>query len=299
MYDMNGLTTAFSEITLVLFTTLAPSGVIAFILAGLPVLAGRVSEDMRLAIDRNMCVPVAVALVGLVASTTHLGNPANALYVLAGVGRSPLSNEVLAGVVFLGLAGIYWLTAFSERSHVGLRRIGLALASVAGAGFVCSIALAYDADTIITWSTPYVPVLLWLGAFAGGPLLALVTLFAAGFPAESGSFGRVLVCVAAAAALAGVVAYALQGAYLAGVENHMTTARHQVPSYFAMLVAHAAAVAAAVVLAAFTLHQSSEGRYSRRQVVVRFAVACVIALAGIFIMRFAFYMMHLTVGLSV
>lgn len=299
MYSMDGLSTAFGEITLVLFTTLAPSGVVAFILAGLPVLAGRVREDTRVVIDRLMYVPVAVTLVGLVASTTHLGNPANALYVLAGVGRSPLSNEVFLGVVFLGLAGVYWLTAFSEHSRVGLRRAGLAVTSVAGVGFVLAIAFAYDADTIITWSTPYVPLLLWLNALAGGSLLALVTLCAAGFPVERGRFGRALMCVAAVAVLAGVVVYALQGASLAGVENHMTTARHQVPGYFVMLAAHTVLMAAAVGLGAFTLRWGSAGQRSRRQMVVRLAVACAIALAGIFIMRFAFYMMHLTVGLGV
>lgn len=33
--------------------------------------------------------------------------------------------------------------------------------------------------------------------------------------------------------------------------------------------------------------------------VARASVACVLAFAGIFAMRFAFYMMHLTVGLGV
>ena len=44
-------------------------------------------------------------MVGLVASATHLGNPANALYVFLGVGRSPLSTEVFCAVVFLALGG--------------------------------------------------------------------------------------------------------------------------------------------------------------------------------------------------
>ncbi|MFR1640267.1 MAG: DmsC/YnfH family molybdoenzyme membrane anchor subunit [Eggerthellaceae bacterium] len=43
------------------------------------------------------------------AASTHLGNPANALFVFLGVGRSPLSNEVFCAVVFLPLAGVYWL----------------------------------------------------------------------------------------------------------------------------------------------------------------------------------------------
>ena len=38
---MSGLSTALSEITLVLFTTLAPSGTVAYVLMNLPIVFGR------------------------------------------------------------------------------------------------------------------------------------------------------------------------------------------------------------------------------------------------------------------
>ena len=106
MDGMGGFATALGEITLVLFTTLAPSGAIALALMGLPIVAGRASEDERRRIDKFVSVPLVVSMVGLVASATHLGNPANALYVFVGVGRSPLSTEVFCAVVFLALAGV-------------------------------------------------------------------------------------------------------------------------------------------------------------------------------------------------
>ncbi|WP_241157246.1 DmsC/YnfH family molybdoenzyme membrane anchor subunit [Adlercreutzia sp. ZJ242] len=296
MYSMDGLSTAFGEITLVLFTTLAPSGVVALILMALPFLSGRAGERERVAIDRFMCIPIAVTLTGLVVSTTHLGNPANALYVLAGVGRSPLSNEVFAGVVFLGLAGVYWLTAFSERQRVRLRRAGLALVCAAGMAFVGAIAFAYDAPTILAWSTPYVPLALCLNALSGGPLLALLGLHVAGYRAVRGRLGWALVCAAALLAAANACVYVLQGLGLAGIENHVTTAASQVPGYFAMLGAFAVLVGAGVGVAASALRAGSG---TRRSTTVRLVVACVLALAGIFVMRFAFYMMHLTVGLGV
>ena len=90
-----GFATAFSEITLVLFTTLAPSGAVAYALMSLPIIRGRLSDDAHRRIDKALCIPLIVSLVGLVASATHLGNPANALYVFMGVGRSPLSNTLL------------------------------------------------------------------------------------------------------------------------------------------------------------------------------------------------------------
>ena len=40
-----GFATAFSEITLVLFTTLAPSGAVAYALMSFPIIYGRLSDD--------------------------------------------------------------------------------------------------------------------------------------------------------------------------------------------------------------------------------------------------------------
>ena len=91
-------------------------------------------------------------MVGLIASATHLGNPSNALYVFTGVGRSPLSTEVFAAVIFLALAGVFWLYSFAERPHVGLQRGLLAAIDVAIVAFVVAVAFAYSVDTILTWS---------------------------------------------------------------------------------------------------------------------------------------------------
>lgn len=101
----SGLGTALGEITLVLFATMAPAGTFALMIMGAFALKGGLREEERAAVDRFTCVPLVVALIGLVASATHLRNPANTLYVLAGVGRSPLSNEVVSGVMFFGVAG--------------------------------------------------------------------------------------------------------------------------------------------------------------------------------------------------
>ena len=83
-----GFATAFSEITLVLFTTLAPSGAVAYALMSFPIIRGRLSDDAHRRIDKALCIPLIVSLVGLVASATHLGNPANVLYVFMGWGEA-------------------------------------------------------------------------------------------------------------------------------------------------------------------------------------------------------------------
>ena len=74
-------------------------------------------------------------MVGLVASATHLGNPSNALYVFLGVGRSPLSTEVFFAVVFLALAGLYWLVRF-RRAPLAARAAPVARLRHGGRGGV-------------------------------------------------------------------------------------------------------------------------------------------------------------------
>ena len=127
--------TALNEITLVLFTTIAPAGVMGYLTMALAIVLSR-DEERAAAISRYLVVPLVLAISGLIASATHLGTPANALYVITGIGRSPLSNEVVAAVAYsvpsvptwnLPTAPLtLWLNALSSGPLVGL--FGLLLA---------------------------------------------------------------------------------------------------------------------------------------------------------------------------
>ena len=97
-----------------------------------------------------------VTLVGLVASATHLGNPDNALYVFSRVGRSPLSNEVFAAVLFLSASGLHWLYQFAEHAPSARVEYADGAAILASFAFVASVALAYASRTVVTWDTPFV-----------------------------------------------------------------------------------------------------------------------------------------------
>lgn len=304
---VSGLDTALGEITLVLFTTLAPSGVVAFIIMGLPVVCGRLSDAAHRRIDQFLAIPLAVSMAGLVASATHLGNPANALFVFMGVGRSPLSNEVFCAVVFLLLAGVYWLYSFAERPRRMLQRAWMALSMAAGVAFVTSVAFAYSAETIVSWHTAYVPLSLWLNALAGGPVLAVLGLRVAGcLPVES-RFGRALLACSLAALAANVAVYCMQAAQLPSIENSFATAADLVPGYGVMIAVFALLGVAGIGLAARpALGRGARGRQEAahpapadRRATARAACASVLVLAGIFVMRFAFYLMHMTVGLGV
>lgn len=330
---MDGFSLAFGEITLVLFTTLAPSGAVACLIMGLPVLVGRAQDEAARRLNRWSCLPLVVTMVGLIASATHLGNPSNALYVFTGVGRSPLSTEVFAAVIFLALAGVFWLYSFAERPRVGLQRGLLAAIDVAIVAFVVAVAFAYNVDTILTWSLPLVPVSLLLNALFGGPLLALVGFTVASrglsttpaaepsivhaepegtskvhvepegaskvgsaaahvFPSRCGA--RVLLALATAACAANVAVYAVLGFQLQCIENELVSAADLVVGYPVYLAAFALLAVCALVLA-----WRAEAQGARRRSLPHLAAASTLAFTALFLMRFTFYMSHLTIGLGV
>ena len=304
---ISGFDTALSEVTLVLFTTLAPSGAVALVLVAAVLLLSKFESAMRARISTFMCIPLVVTMVGLVASATHLGNPANALYVFLHVGSSSLSNEVVSAVGLLACSGLYLLYSFSVKPLVWLQRLLLALIAAMGVVFVTMVSLAYSVDTIVTWSLPTVPISLWLNALTGGPLLAAITLYAAQWRALAGRFGLMLMAAPFVALAANTVVYIVQGMQLGGVANSVVAAADLVPHYRTMLLVFALMCFAGCVLAAFTMHAVSREVVARdggelalsKRVLARLLVSCLLVFAGIFVMRFAFYMMHLTVGLAV
>lgn len=300
----SGFAAAFSEITLVLFTTLAPSGAVAYALMSLPIVKGGLADDVHRRIDKALAIPLIATLIGLVASATHLGNPANALYVFMGVGRSPLSNEVFCAVVFLAFAGVYWLYSFAVKPNLTLQRVLAACACAGAIVCVTAIAFAYSARTIVSWDTPFSPVGLWLNALIGGPVLAIVGLRFARWKSWGNRYGCAMIVLAVVALAACVVVYGLQGAWLASVENSVRAAFDLVPSYAVQVTVFVLFSLAGIVVDAIPLAKALRERASSPSdemtiSIARAAAASALVFAGIFTMRFSFYMMHMTVGISV
>lgn len=319
-----GLQTALHEITLVFFTTLAPSGALAFALMALPLVVGWVSKDIWAKFNKFLCVPLLVSMVGLVASATHLGNPSNALYIFLGVGQSPLSNEVFFAIVFLALGGLYWLYSFALKPNVTLSRIWLSVASIAAIGFIVAVSYAYDARTVITWLLPTGPLSVVANALLGGPLIALACFAWIGQAGIAQKYQHILLILAVGLVVVNAGIYAVQWFGLEGLENSRVSATSLVPHYWLYWGAFVVLEAVAVTLAVMAQRVQSKkattdttaesedfcaevtmaiAQAKMRQFWARCAVkltlAAIVSLSGIFIMRFVFYMMHMTVGLGV
>lgn len=284
------MTSGFDELSLALFTTLAPGGVVAFICMALALFKPGIDPSDETKINRYLAVPIAVALIGFIASATHLGTPANALHVFSGIGRSPLSNEVLSAVAFLFLAGSYWMMAFKERFPKVLARIWIAAAIAAGVLFVALTSLAYSVNTVPTWDTAFTPANLMFSALLAGPVLALFAISCANL--ESCALETVLVTLAAVALVAGSITLFMHEQTLPSIANNEITASELAPDYLTMIWAHVAFGAAGIACAAASLKRNG----AHRTVCILRLLSCLLVFSAVFVTRVDFYFLHMTVG---
>lgn len=324
---------ALGEVTLVLFTTLAPSGAIAVMAMAGILLFSRMDETTYARLNKCLCIPLVFTMVGLVASATHLGNPSNALFVFFRVGSSPLSNEVFAAVLFLACVGLYWLYSFAMRPIKALQRILLVLQVLLGAMFIAMVSMAYSVDTILTWNTFFGPLSLWLNAFTGGPLLLLTTLHCARWNPLFGRFSTLAWIMSLMALIASAITYGFQWMALQRMSNSIADAVQLVPYYVGMVASFVLLCGLGLALVGLTLLKAKRAGkamganaavasgekndcksvngleppkaeedaipFCLDVVTLKLSASCVLVFAGIFVMRFAFYMSHMTVGLAV
>ena len=248
----------------------------------------RAPETERL--ERYLIVPIAACMIGLIASATHLGTPGNALYVLTGWGRSPLSNEVISAVVFLVLTWMYWLVTFTKCTVPRLVNIAwLAAACASALWLVGNIAVVYSIPTIPTWNSPFVSYALWAVSLVSGSILGLAGLVLSEERTPK-SYQWVLVVVALIALVAGLMIMAMQNVSLSSIDNMFTTASVLVPYYGWCIVAYG-------VLTVFGI--AILGRELWCKGTVRTSTALVVTgmvLVGAMIVRVPFYAMHMTTG---
>lgn len=220
------MSAGFNGTTLAIFTSLAPAGMVAFFLLGLyALLREEVEPEGIRALNPWFAVPLTVTWLGFIASATHLGMPSNALYVVTGMGRSPLSNEVAAVVGFLFFSGLFWLYTFRLRYKLVLAKTLLAAAMLfafAGVGFSSN---AYAIGTIPSWDAWYTPANLWLSGLAGGGGLASATLIARSLATPDHKapkrWHKAFLATATIAILASVAVLYLQVGYLEGLTNNV------------------------------------------------------------------------------
>ncbi len=151
--------------SVILFTTLSGLGfgLLAFLGLGLPDVTGGVAFVF-------FVIAYALAVGGLLASTFHLGNKANAIKAFSQWRSSWLSREGVLAVVTLMVMAPYAIgRVFLAENWAVLGWVGALLALVTV--FTTSMIYA-QLKTVPRWNTRWTPVLFMAHALAGGALLA-------------------------------------------------------------------------------------------------------------------------------
>lgn len=157
------------ELPLVFFTVLSQSAVGAFVLLYISYRLTQINER-QLAV--GLTAAMVVFIIGLLLGTFHVGQPLRAFNMLLGVGRSPMSNEIVLSGVF-GLFGC--LTALGMLLKKGTARLHQILAMitvVVGIAFVVSIPAVYQLDTVPAWNSSFTSGFMMLTVLIGGGALA-------------------------------------------------------------------------------------------------------------------------------
>ena len=166
----------FAEMPLALFTTLSSVGAGAFIAMAGVVFAAKLKEEELAKLDRLGIVPFLVACVGFACAFFHLASPLNAFGVFGGVGSSPLSNEIVAGVVFMVAAAVYVVLAWTGKLSGGARRGVVAVCAVLAVVFSLFMGMAYMMYTIPSFCLRFMGLSSALG-FGQVQLLTALMLF--------------------------------------------------------------------------------------------------------------------------
>lgn len=282
-----------AEMPLALFTTLAPVGAGAFIALAVAFFTTKFSDEQLKKIDRMTTIPVVVLVAGFICAFFHLASPMHAFGVFAGLGASPLSNELLAGVVFAVLAIVYWIVALAGKLGEGARKGFAAVVAVMAVVFACFTGAAYMMETIASWNTPMVPVAVLGFSLLGGICLGVLVLALSGAleDAAKGGFKMAALAVLIVGLVLGVAGLLVQVMSVSGMGNALVDGADLVAAASAPMWIGVACMVVAAAAAFMALRNSKSMALA--------AAAPVLAIVGVFAARLAFYAVQLSVGLYI
>lgn len=282
-----------AELPLALFTTLAPIGAGAFIALAVAFFTTKFTDEQLKKIDRMTTIPVIVLIAGFICAFFHLASPMHAFGVFAGLGASPLSNELLAGVVFAVLAIVYWIVALAGKLGEGARKGFSAVVAVMAVVFACFTGAAYMMETIASWNTPMVPVAVLGFSLLGGVSLGVLVLALSGAleDAAKGGFKMAAPVVLIVGLVLGVAGLLVQVMSVSGMGNALVDGADLVAAASAPMWIGVVCMVVAAASAFMALRNSKSTALA--------AAAPVLAIVGVFAARLAFYAVQLSVGLYV
>lgn len=281
---------AFNELPLALFTTLASIGAGGFIALTIAFYTTQFSDEQLKKIDKLTLVPAIAVIIGFIAAFFHLANPAAAFGVFNGLGRSPMSNELVVAIIFAVVMIVYVIMALSGKLG-GARKPFAVIVSVLAIVFAAFMGLAYSIQTVMTWSTPW-PVVQMIGyTLLGGAAMGTCVLSAAGCleDAVKGPFKSALVATAVIGLVLALLGLCLMAVGASGQANGAISGALLLENATICLIVSVAGLAISCVLV-FMASRGAQG-------MMLGAGSLVLALVGVLAGRLVFYALELSAGL--
>ncbi|MBB1509664.1 DmsC/YnfH family molybdoenzyme membrane anchor subunit [Tessaracoccus sp. MC1756] len=300
------------ELPLVIFTICAQMSVGSFIALGIIQLAGsRVPAEAMERVTRPALYAIGPLLVlGLAASTLHLGSPLRAPNAILHWDGSWLSREILSGMAFLGLGAAFAVTEWFKLFSYRLRQVLAAATALVGIFLVYAISQVYSLRTVPAWATVYTPVrffttTLLLGGLAVAAALVITAFYrqrkGADSAPEQGLLGDSVRGIALGAIIVLGVKFVGLPLYLSQLAQDARPAAQRSlellgQTYGAWSTTQTVLIFLGVAILGYLLFHLSGGRPGKRLLPVITLFAFALVLAGEVIGRMLFYASMVRVG---
>ncbi|GAM60386.1 anaerobic dimethyl sulfoxide reductase chain C [Vibrio ishigakensis] len=156
------------ELPLVFFTVFGQTSVGLFALALIAKELGKIDANT---LKKANLVAAVLIFVGSAIGGLHMGQPLRALNLIYGLGRSPMSNEIILSGLFMGLAGATVVLTYIGRE--ALARVANVATVLAGLAFAWSIPQVYQLETVAPWNTVHTSLQMWMTVVVAGSALAV------------------------------------------------------------------------------------------------------------------------------
>lgn len=272
---------------LIIFTLCQQFAIGTFLLTGLILLKQRFASIDGLVVSRRFFWIISLMVIGLLASTFHLGQPLRGMNAFNRLGSAWLSNEVFITGLFIMSGGIFWLLAMNQPDAINRRRLFLFITILLGLGLLAAMSKLYMMDTVPSWNNCYTPLSFTASTILGGALFSHLMITGRQFSACTRSM---LNGIGITALVCAIIIALLQSLHLSGVNSSITTAIEQVNTYHTYLFARILLEFLAFIIWIIMILKS---KYCGVSTLMILALVIVAESLG----RGMFYASHMTVGL--
>ncbi|MCD8317217.1 MAG: dimethyl sulfoxide reductase anchor subunit [Eggerthellaceae bacterium] len=278
-----------SEMPLAIFTTLGSVSAGAYIGLAIALLCGSYSAAQLKKIDNLVLAPIIVTVISFIAAFFHLAGPQNAYHVLNGAGTSPLSDEILFGIIFTVLALVFTILCLTKKLGVTVRKILSVIVAIAAIVYLIFMGMAYIIETIPSWNTPMTILNIIAYGLVGGAAFATWIIAQGGAVKNFGAAKVILVILMIAGVVLAIIAMAVQLSLVADMNNAFIMGQTLVQSALPYAISGLILIAIGAILGIV----AACGKCSKPLALV----GTLVIIVGVFLARLAFYLLEMVVGI--